>query len=158
MGSERIGIDEYFLKLATVVAERSTCCRHHVGAVAVRGKHVLATGYNGAPSGFDDCLKLGCLRDKLGLSTGVQRELCRAVHAEENVVVQAALHRTSLRGSTVYCTHTSCVTCARLLVNCGVERFVSCGVYNTDCEAVFEAGKIELDVLGWPSSVIKTLE
>ena len=158
MGLERISVDNYFLKMATVVAERATCRRHHVGAVAVRDKHVLATGYNGAPSGFKDCLELGCMRDELGITTGVKRELCRAVHAEENIVTQASLHSTRLLGSTVYCTHTPCVTCARLLVNCGVERFVSCGVYNNDCNDVFRQGGVVLDVLGWPSLIIETLE
>ncbi|MDH5364840.1 MAG: deaminase, partial [Dehalococcoidia bacterium] len=88
----RPDIDEYFLKIATVVAERSTCLRHHVGAVAVRNKHILATGYNGAPSGLKDCLELGCLRDEMHIETGTRQEICRGIHAEQNVIIQAALH------------------------------------------------------------------
>ena len=90
--TERSNIDEYFLKIASVVAERSTCRRHHIGAIAVRDKHILSTGYNGAPSGQIDCLTLGCLRDDLNIPSGERHEICRAVHAEQNVIIQAALH------------------------------------------------------------------
>jgi dCMP deaminase len=124
--------DEYFLKIAAVVAEQSTCLRHHMGAVAVRNKHILATGYNGAPSGAKDCLELGCLRDELGIESGTRQELCRAIHAEQNVIIQASLHGVSLEGSTVYCTHTPCVLCAKMLVNAKIARFVSFGKYNDD--------------------------
>ena len=81
-------IDEYFLKIAMVVAERSTCLRHHVGAVAVRDKHILATGYNGAASGLKDCLELGCLRDEMNIESGTRHEICRAIHAEQNVIIR----------------------------------------------------------------------
>jgi len=114
-------VDEYFLKVAAVVAERSTCRRHHIGAVAVKDKHILATGYNGAPSGFKDCLELGCLRDELGIPSGTRQEICRAVHAEQNVIIQAALHGVSLEGATVYATHTPCILCAKMLVNAGIK-------------------------------------
>ncbi len=124
--------DEYFLKIASVVAEQSTCRRHHMGAVAVRDKHILATGYNGAPSGAKDCLTLGCLRDEFGIESGTRQELCRAIHAEQNVIIQAGLHGVSLEGSTVYCTHTPCVLCAKMLVNAKIARFVSFGKYNDD--------------------------
>jgi len=126
----RPGTDEYFLKIASVVAERSTCRRHHVGAVAVRDKHILTTGYNGAPSGLKDCLELGCLRDEMNIPSGQRHEICRAIHAEQNVIIQAALHGVSLEGSTIYCTHTPCVLCAKMLVNAKIERFVSFGQYN----------------------------
>jgi len=125
----RIGIDEYFLKIAAVVAERSTCRRHQVGAVAVKDKHILATGYNGAPSGFPDCLELGCQRDLLKIASGTRQEVCRAIHAEQNVIIQASLHGVSLEGSTIYCTHTPCVLCAKMLVNAKIKRFVSSGEY-----------------------------
>ncbi len=113
----RPDFDEYVLKIASVVAERSTCRRHHVGAVAVGNKHILTTGYNGAPSGLKDCLELGCLRDEMGIPSGERHEICRGVHAEQNVIIQAALHGISLEGSTIYCTHTPCVLCAKMLVN-----------------------------------------
>src|SRR5512147_2895421 len=99
----RPDLDEYFLKVASVVAERSTCRRHNMGAVAVRDKHILATGYNGAPAGLPDCLELGCLRNAHGIPSGKQTEICRAVHAEQNVIIQAALHGVSIKGATIYC-------------------------------------------------------
>jgi len=89
---KRIDTDQYFLKIASVVAERSTCRRHHMGAVAVRDKHILTTGYNGAPAGQKDCLELGCLRDELNIPSGERVEICRAIHAEQNAIIQAALH------------------------------------------------------------------
>ena len=105
----RPDIDEYFLKVASVVAERSTCLRHHVGAVAARDKHILTTGYNGAAAGLKDCLELGCLRDQLGIPSGTRHEICRAIHAEQNVIIQASLHDISLAGATIYRTHSTCV-------------------------------------------------
>ncbi len=151
--------DEYFLKIASVVAERSTCRRHHVGAVAVREKHILATGYNGAPSRLPDCLELGCLRDELGIPSGTRHEICRGIHAEQNVIIQAALHGVSLEGSTIYCTHTPCVLCAKMLVNARIKRFVSFGRYddNTFTELFRQAG-IEFDIQGKPSSRIVYLD
>jgi dCMP deaminase len=143
----RPDIDEYFLKIAAVVAERSTCRRHHVGAVAVKDKHILATGYNGAPSGLKDCLELGCLRDELGIKSGTRQEICRGIHAEQNVIIQASLHGVSLAGATVYVTHSPCILCAKMLVNAKINRFVTFSSYNDDSfvEIFKEAGiKFEL--------------
>jgi len=139
---KRRDIDEYFLKIASVVAERSTCRRHHVGAVAVKDKHILTTGYNGAPSGAKDCLELGCLRDELNIPSGTRHEICRGIHAEQNVIIQASLHGISLEGSTIYATHTPCALCAKMLVNAMIKRFVSFGSYNDDAflELFREAG------------------
>jgi dCMP deaminase len=128
----RPSVDEYFLKIASVVAERSTCRRHHVGAVAVRDKHMLATGYNGAPAGLTDCLGLGCLRDELGIPSGTRQEVCRGIHAEQNVIIQGALHGVSLEGATIYATHTPCILCAKMLVNARIKRYVSFGRYHDD--------------------------
>ncbi len=130
--NKRPDIDEYFLKIAMVVGERATCLRHHMGAVAVKDKHILSTGYNGAPSGLPDCLELGCLRNAQGIPSGKQTEICRAVHAEQNVIIQAALHGVSIRGSTIYCTHSPCVLCAKMLINAQISRFVSFGRYADD--------------------------
>jgi len=130
--AERPDIDTYFLKIASVVAERSTCRRHHVGALAARGKHILATGYNGAPAGLPDCLELGCLRDEQNIPSGERHEICRAIHAEQNVIIQAGLHGVSLEGSTIYCTHTPCRLCAKMLVNARIARYVSFGRYRDD--------------------------
>ena len=155
----RPDVDSYFLKVASVVAERSTCRRHHVGAVAVRDKHILATGYNGAPSGLRDCLELGCLRDELNIPSGTRHEICRGIHAEQNIIVQAGLHGVSLEESTVYCTHTPCVLCAKMLVNARIKRFVSFGKYNDNefVELFREAG-IELDIKKKPPSKVSYLD
>ncbi len=150
--------DEYFLKIASVVAERSTCRRHRVGAVAVKNKHILATGYNGAPSGLKDCLELGCLRDEQGVPSGERQEICRGIHAEQNVIIQASLHGVSLEGSTIYATHTPCILCAKMLVNAKIKRFVSFGKYNDDAFInLFKEAGIELDIRKRPSSRISYL-
>ncbi len=150
--------DEYFLKIASVVAERATCRRHHVGAVAVGNKHILTTGYNGAPSGLKDCLELGCLRDEMGIPSGERHEICRGVHAEQNAIIQAALHGISLGGSTIYCTHTPCVLCAKMLVNARIKRFVSFGRYNDNSFiSLFKEAGIEVDIKKKPSSRISYL-
>ncbi len=151
--------DDYFLKIASVVAERSTCRRHHVGAVAVRDKHILATGYNGAPSGLKDCLELGCLRDELNIPSGERHEICRGIHAEQNVIIQASLHGLSLEGSTIYATHTPCVLCAKMLVNAKIKRYVSFGKYNDNAFIdLFRQAGIELDIKKKPSSRISYLD
>lgn len=151
----RPGIDEYFLKIASVVAERSTCRRHHVGAVAVRDKHILSTGYNGAAAGLKDCLELGCLRDEMNIESGTRHEICRAIHAEQNAIIQAALHGVSLEGATIYVTHSPCILCAKMLVNARIERFVTFGSYadNAFIDLFREAG-IKFDLLKKPASQI----
>lgn len=151
--------DEYFLKIVSVVAERSTCHRHNMGAIAVRDKRILTTGYNGAAAGLKDCLELGCLRDELGIPSGTRQEICRAIHAEQNVIIQAALHGVSLEGATIYCTHTPCVLCAKMLVNARIKRFVSYRKYNDDefVELFREAG-IEIDIKERPSTEINYLD
>lgn len=158
MNNQRLPSDEYFLKIASVVAERSTCLRHHVGAVAVRQKHILTTGYNGAAAGLKDCLELGCLRDAQLISSGTRQEVCRAIHAEQNVIIQASLHGTNLEGCTVYCTHTPCILCAKMLVNAKMKRFVTFGKYADDAfmELFKEAG-IQFDIFEKPSLVISYL-
>ncbi len=120
----RISWDEYFLKIALLVSERSTCLRRKVGAVAVKDKRILATGYNGAPSGIKHCLEVGCLREKLQVPSGERHELCRGLHAEQNVIIQAALHGISLNGCDLYCTHQPCLICTKMLINCGVKRIL----------------------------------
>jgi dCMP deaminase len=155
----RPDIDQYFLKIASVVAERSTCRRHHVGAVAVKNKHILATGYNGAAAGLKDCLELGCLRDELNIPSGERHEICRGIHAEQNVIVQASLHGVSLEGSTIYCTHTPCILCAKMLVNAKIARFVSFGKYNDDSfTELFQEAGIDVDIKERPPSQIGYLD
>src|SRR3989339_89143 len=118
--------DMYFMKLAFLVAERSTCIRHHVGAVMVRDKRIITTGYNGAPCGTGECLELGCLRNERNIPSGTQHEICRATHAEQNAIIQAGLLGVSIKGSTIYCTHTPCILCAKMLINAKISRFVAC--------------------------------
>jgi dCMP deaminase len=155
----RPDVDQYFLKIASVVAERSTCRRHHVGAVAVKNKHILATGYNGAAAGLKDCLELGCLRDEQNIPSGERHEICRGIHAEQNVIVQASLHGVSLEGSTIYCTHTPCVLCAKMLVNAKIARFVSFGKYNDDYfTELFQEAGIKFDTRERPPAQIGYLD
>ncbi len=156
---KRPDIDEYFLKIAAVVAERSTCLRHHVGAVAVKNKHILSTGYNGAAAGCKDCLELGCLRNQLNIPSGERHEICRAIHAEQNAIIQAALHGVSIEGCTIYCTHTPCILCAKMLANAKIQRFVSFGKYNDSSFIdLFKESGIEVEMKDKPSSQIEFLD
>ena len=116
----RLPWPDYFMRIAYLVAERSTCRRRKVGAVAVRDRRILATGYNGAPTGTAHCLDIGCLREQMGIPSGERHELCRGLHAEQNVIIQAAVHGISLEGSEVFCTHQPCIICTKMLINCGV--------------------------------------
>ncbi len=157
--ADRPNIDEYFLKIASVIAERSTCLRHHVGAVAVRDKHILATGYNGAAAGLKDCLELGCLRDEHEIPSGTRHEVCRAIHAEQNVIIQASLHGVSLAGATIYCTHTPCILCAKMLTNAKIERFVSFRKYADDTIIqLLQEARNRPDILEKPSTDILHLD
>jgi dCMP deaminase len=155
----RPGFDEYCLKIAAVVSERSTCLRHHIGAVAVKDKHILTTGYNGAAAGLKDCLELGCLRDENNIPSGTRHEICRAIHAEQNVIIQAALHGVSLEGATIYCTHTPCILCAKMLVNARIKRFVSFGKYSDDAfKDLFKEAGIEFEIKPKPPARIMFME
>ena len=139
---ERKPIDKYFLELAFKVAERSTCRRRHIGAILVKDKHILSTGYNGACSGVKDCLELGCLKDQLKIPSGQGQEICRAVHAEQNAVIQAGLHGSSTEGATMYCTHSPCAICAKIMVNAKIKRCVCSIIYSEETykELFKEAG------------------
>lgn len=116
--------DEYFLEVARLVAKRATCLRRRVGAVLVRDKKILATGYNGAPSGLKHCIDIGCIREKLKIPSGERHELCRGLHAEQNVILQAALYGASTKGSTLYITNQPCVICTKMLINAGIKEIV----------------------------------
>ncbi len=126
---DRPSWDEYFLRIAHLVATRSTCLRRRVGAVIVKEKQVLATGYNGAPSGIEHCDKVGCLRQKLGVPSGERHELCRALHAEQNAFLQAAKHGTSLKDSILYITTQPCSICAKMIINVGIKKVIIDGNY-----------------------------
>ena len=117
--------DEYFMQMAELTAQRSTCLRRHVGAVIVKDRHIVATGYNGAPRGIAHCdEKGGCLRQKLGVPSGQRHELCRALHAEQNAIIQAATLGQSIEGATIYVTNQPCVICAKMIINAGIKRIV----------------------------------
>ena len=143
--AERPSWDEYFLEMAHVVGRRSTCLRRHVGALLVREKRILATGYNGAPAGLPHCAEVGCLRDKLEVPSGERQELCRGLHAEQNAIIQGALHGVSVQGADLYCTTQPCVACAKMLINAGVRRIVYEGDYPDDLSLeLLEQAGVEL--------------
>jgi len=116
------------MNIAGMVAKRSTCMRRSVGAVLVKDKRILATGYNGAPAGLRHCEETGCLREDASIPSGERHELCRGLHAEQNAIIQAAYHGITIGGSTLYCTNKPCVICSKMLINAGIE------------EILFEAG------------------
>lgn len=115
---QRPSWDTYFMRMAVLASERSTCLRRKVGAVAVRDRRVLATGYNDVPSGVKHCYELGgCLREQKGAPSGQMLDYCRTVHAEQNLIIQCAIHAVSIRDAVVYSTHQPCLTCSKMLVN-----------------------------------------
>ena len=121
---ERPSWEEYFMEIARLVARRSTCLRRQVGAVVVKEKNILATGYNGTPSGITHCEVVGCLRQKLNVPSGERHELCRGLHAEQNAIIQAAKHGINITDATLYCTNSPCIICSKMLINAGVRRIV----------------------------------
>ena len=129
---DRPGYDAYFMEMAHVVAKRSTCLRRKVGSILVKDKHILSTGYNGAPKGFRHCSEVGCLRESLDVPAGERHELCRGLHAEQNAIIQAAVFGVSIKDSTLYCTNTPCVVCVKMLINAGVTEIVYSGEYPDD--------------------------
>jgi len=143
--------DSYFLDIVELVSRRSTCCRRSVGAGLVRDSRILATGYNGAPSKLQHCLDIGCLREQLKVPSGERHELCRGLHAEQNAIIQAALHGVSTKGSTLYCTNHPCVICAKMIINAGISRVVIRDGYHDQlaAEMLKEAG-ISVEQLSQP--------
>lgn len=143
----RLSWDKYFMEMAELTAERSTCLRRHVGAVIVKDNHVIATGYNGAPRGLKHCDEIGgCIREKLHVPSGERHELCRALHAEQNAIIQAAVLGESIDGATIYINLQPCAICAKMLINAGIKRIVIKEGYPDDLamELLNEAGiKVE---------------
>ncbi|MEY8296776.1 MAG: deoxycytidylate deaminase [Emergencia timonensis] len=140
---DRPSWDEYFMQMAQLTAQRSTCLRRKVGAVIVKDKHIIATGYNGAPRGLKHCVELGgCLREKLKIPSGQRHELCRALHAEQNAIIQAATLGQSIEDGTIYITHQPCAICAKMIINAGLKRIVVKEGYPDDLsvEILDEAG------------------
>ncbi|MBN2544071.1 cytidine/deoxycytidylate deaminase family protein [bacterium] len=125
----RPGWDEYFMEMAHLVASRSTCLRRKVGAILVRDKRILATGYNGAPKDSPHCIEIGCLREKMKIQSGEHHELCRGIHAEQNALIQAAIFGTSVEGSDLYCTNQPCTICLKMLINAKIKTLYIAGKY-----------------------------
>ena len=135
MNHERLPWPQYFMQITYLVAQRSTCLRRKVGALAVKERRILATGYNGAPAGIPHCLDTGCLRQQLGIPSGERHEICIGLHAEQNVIIQAAVHGISLKGSEIYCTHQPCLICTKMLINCGVSAVYYANEYPDELAA-----------------------
>ena len=140
--------DEYFLNITRQVATRSTCLRRQVGAILVRDKRILSTGYNGAPRGLKHCEEVGCLREERGVPSGERHELCRALHAEMNALLQAASFGVSTEGSVLYATVYPCSLCAKMCINAGVKRIVVMGDYPDDlAKDVLRQAGIDVDLV-----------
>ncbi|MCK9615690.1 MAG: cytidine/deoxycytidylate deaminase family protein [Candidatus Omnitrophica bacterium] len=137
--------DEYFMKAAFLVSERSTCLRRRVGAVLIKDKQILATGYNGAPMGVTHCDKVGCLREELKVPSGQRHEICRGLHAEQNVLLQAAKHGVSVRGSFLYITNAPCSICAKMIINAGIIEVIIADNYPDEMAKKFlKEAKVKL--------------
>lgn len=120
--TQRPSWDTYFMNITALVAQRSTCTRRAVGAIIVKDKRILSTGYNGAPSGIRHCLEVGCLRESLQVPSGERHELCRGIHAEQNAIIQAAYHGVSVNNAVLYCTNQPCAICAKMIINAGIKK------------------------------------
>ncbi|WP_278276729.1 deoxycytidylate deaminase [Anaerobranca californiensis] len=137
--------DQYFMEITHVVAKRSTCIRRQVGALLVKDKRILSSGYNGAPSNLPHCSEIGCLRQQLNIPSGERHELCRGLHAEQNAIVHAAMHGISIKGATIYITNQPCVLCAKMIINGGIKRVVFAQGYPDKLsEEILKEAKIEL--------------
>lgn len=158
--SERLSWTAYFMNIAFMVAERSTCIRRLVGAVAVKDKRILATGYNGAPSGVAHCAQAGgCLRQQLNIPSGERHEICRGLHAEQNVIVQAAIHGVSLEGSDIYCTAQPCLICTKMLINCKVNKIYYAEPYpDLLAQAMLKEAGISAEIFKGSTPVMLPLE
>ena len=144
--------NEYFMEIALLVRKRSTCLRRQIGCVLVKDKKIMATGYNGSPSGLRHCVEIGCLRKQMGIPSGERHELCRALHAEQNAIIQAAISGINISDSTVFCTHFPCSLCAKMLINAKIAKIYYLEGYPDELskslllEAKIPAEKIELSV------------
>ena len=137
------------MEMAQVASKRSTCMHRSVGAVIVKDKRLLATGYNGTPRGMAHCEEVGCLRTKLNVPSGKMHELCRGIHAEQNAVIQAAVHGVSVDGGTLYCTHQPCVVCTKILINAGIRRIVYANPYPDELAENMMKEATELEIVIW---------
>ncbi len=137
--------DEYFMEISILASKRSTCLRRRIGALIVRDKRILSTGYNGPPSGLAHCEEVGCLRDEMRIPSGERQELCRGLHAEQNAIIQASLLGVSIRDSILYCTHQPCILCAKMIVNAGIKKVIFGGDYPDKlAKKMLAEGKVKL--------------
>jgi dCMP deaminase len=136
--------DAYFMEIAGIVAKRSTCVRRNVGAVIVKEKRILATGYNGAPTGLAHCADIGCVRESRNVASGERHELCRGLHAEQNAIIQAASHGVSIKGAVIYSTHLPCAICVKMIINAGIREILHLEGYPDELAAtlISESGII----------------
>ncbi|MCP4746418.1 MAG: cytidine deaminase [Desulfobacteraceae bacterium] len=142
---ERPSWENYFMDIACLVAKRSTCLRRAVGAIVIKDRRVLATGYNGAPSNVSHCQDAGCLRQKMDVPSGERHELCRGIHAEQNAIIQAAYHGVSIKGAALYCTNLPCSICAKMIINAGIVQIVYKSGYADDFSlGMLTEAKVEL--------------
>lgn len=148
---ERPSWDNYFMVIAEDVSTRSTCIRRSVGAVIVKDRRILTTGYNGAPAGISHCTEKNCLRTKYNVPSGERHELCRGLHAEQNAIIQAACYGISINGGSIYVTHQPCSICTKMLINSGIKHFLFSSPYNDPLadEMIHESG-IEVTILPSP--------
>lgn len=144
MSKDRPDWDQYFMEIASLVAKRSTCLRRSIGALIVKEKRILSTGYNGAPSGVRHCSEVGCVREAKGIASGERHELCRGLHAEQNAIIQAAYHGVSIEGSLLYSTHLPCSICVKMVINAGIDQVFYLEGYPDDLatQLVAESGII----------------
>ena len=144
MNEGRPDWDHYFMEIASIVAKRSTCVRRNIGAVIVKEKRILATGYNGAPTGLRHCRDLGCVREQKGVASGERHELCRGLHAEQNAIIQAAYHGVPIKGSLIYSTHLPCSICVKMIINAGIDQVFCLEGYPDDLatQLIAESGII----------------
>lgn len=137
--------ENYFMGITVLVAKRSTCLRRSVGAIIVKDKRILTTGYNGAPSGIRHCLEVGCLREQLNVASGERHELCRGIHAEQNAIIQAAFHGVSIEDSTLFCTNLPCSICAKMIINAGIKKiYYQSGYADAISEDMLQEASVEL--------------
>ncbi len=137
------------MEIAELVSKRSTCIRRKVGAVIVKDKRILSTGYNGAPSGIKHCYETGCLREKLKVPSGERHELCRGLHAEQNAIIQAAYHGVEIKGSVLYCTNLPCIICTKMLINAGIIKiYYKDGYPDKLSKDMLDEAKIDLIKMG----------
>jgi dCMP deaminase len=142
---QRPSWDTYFMNITALVAQRSTCTRRAVGAVIVKDKRILTTGYNGAPTGIRHCLEVGCLRETMNIPSGERHELCRGIHAEQNAIIQAAYHGVSVKDAILYCTNQPCAICAKMIINAGITKiFYQSGYADALSQEMLSEARVEL--------------